>query len=421
MKQACSFPHIGSLIFIMAFITACSGQPNSNALKSSNPELAATPKTDAQIDEYVVELFEDSKGNLWFGTIFKGVARYTPSALLRPGEKTLTYFSEKEGLPGTTVASIAEDKAGNMWFGTHSGLSKYDPSAHFDSAQHKSLRPGGKTFTNFTQKDGLCHDRVSNILVDRAGNIWVGTWGGVCRYKDGGFSDFPIPKPDVDLLPYQTTMDWITEIMEDKQGNIWFGRDGYGACKYDGASFTHFTKKDGLPSNNVQVIEEDEQGNIWFGTRVAENDHPDPEKRTGEGGLCRYDPSAHFDSAQRKSLQTGGKAFVQFPELEGLSKNHIYTIYADKKGHIWVGATGVGVYRYDPSAHFDSAQHKSLRTGGESFKIYKGTNRMDLTHVFGVQDMLEDRNGTYWFGFSGGLFRLEGSSIVHVPQSGPWK
>jgi len=384
---------------MLAVITACNAQPNSN------PGSTAMPKTDAPIDEYVVELFEDSKGNLWFGTIMSGVARYTPSTLLRAGEKTLTYFSEKDGLPGTTVASIAEDKAGNMWFGTHSGLSKYDPSA--------KLRPGGKTFTNFTQKDGLCNDRVSNILIDRAGNLWVGTWGGVCRYEDGGFSDFPIPKPDVDLLPYQTTMDWITEIMEDKQGNIWFGRDGYGACKYDGAAFTHFTKKDGLPSNNVQVIEEDQQGNIWFGTRVTENDHPDPEKRTGEGGLCRYDPSAHFDSAQRKSLQTGGKASTQFPELEGLSKNQIYTIYTDKKGHVWIGATGVGVYRYDPSA--------SLRTGGESFKIYKGTNRMDLTHTFGVQDMLEDRNGTYWFGFSGGLFRLEGSSIVNVTQNGPWE
>lgn len=371
MKKSDFHSFISLLPFILFFITSCNGQSNSNV---SKPESDATPKTDPQIDEYVVEIFEDSKGNLWFGTMSKGVARYDG--------KSLTYFSTKDGLPGNTVASIAEDKAGNLWFGTHSGLSRYD----------------GKTFTNFTVKEGLCHDRVSNILIDKVGNIWVGTWGGVCRYDGLTFSDFPVPIPDVELLPYQTTMDWVTEIMEDQQGNIWFGRDGYGACRYDPATggFTHFTKKDGLPSNNVQVIRADKQGNVWFGCRVTENDHPDPDKRKGDGGLSRYD----------------GKKMIQYPAIEGLSKNETYAIAEDKAGNIWIGANRVGVYRYDPSAE---------QAGGEPFKIYKGTDRMDLTARFGVQDILEDRNGTFWFGFSGGLFRLSGSSIINVTQNGPWK
>lgn len=369
MKKVGLHSFISLLPFILLFITSCNGQSNSNV---SQPESVATPKTGAQIDEYVVEIFEDSQGNLWFGTISEGVARYDG--------KSLTYFSTKDGLSGNTVASIAEDKAGNLWFGTHSGLSKYD----------------GKTFTNFTVKEGLCDDRVSNILIDKAGNIWVGTWGGVCRYDGLFFTDFPVPIPDVELLPYQTTMNWVTEVMEDKHGNIWFGRDGYGACRYDGKAFTHFTKKDGLPSNNVQVIRADKQGNIWFGCRVTENDHPDPDKRKGDGGLSRYD----------------GKTMIQYPGIEGLSKNETYAIAEDKAGNIWIGANGVGVYRYDPSAE---------QVGGESFKIYKGTDRMDLTSRFGVQDILEDRNGTLWFGFSGGLFRLSGSSIVNVTQNGLWK
>lgn len=364
MKNICLFPHIFTLPFILAFLISCSGQSNSNVLKSKNPESEATPKNSAQIDEYVVKLFEDSKGNLWFGTMSSGVARYDG--------KTLTYFSEKDGLSGNTVASINEDKAGNMWFGTHTGLSKYD----------------GTIFTNFTKKDGLCDDRVANILIDKGGKIWVGTWNGVCRYNGAHFSDFPVPIPDIELLPYQTTMNWVTEITEDSKGNIWFGRDGYGACKYDGISFTHFTKKDGLASNNVQDIQEDNQGNIWFGCRVAEHDNPDAKERTGAGGLCRFN----------------GKTVIQYPELAGLSKNDIYSIFADKAGNIWIGATGVGVYRYD----------------GSSFNLYKGTNRMDLTYSYSVQDILEDRNGKMWFGFSGGLFRLIGSSIINVTQNGPW-
>lgn len=361
MKKICFPAPICPLLFVVVFAMSCHAQPDSNALKNVEP----LPQNGPQIDEYVVKLFEDSKGSLWFGTLSSGVARYDG--------KTLTYFSEKDGLVGNAVVSIVEDKAGNMWFGTHSGLSKYD----------------GKQFTNFTEKDGLCDDRVANLLIDRVGNFWVGTWDGVCRLEGGKFVKFLLPVPDVELFPFQTTMNWVAEITEDSRGNIWFGRDGYGACKYDGRTFVHFTKRDGLPSNNVQDIQEDKQGNIWFGTRVAENDSPDPLGRAGNGGLCRYD----------------GKKCTQFPDLEGLSRNEIYSIYPDRAGNIWIGATRVGVYRYD----------------GQSFRIFKGTDRMDLTANFGVQDILEDRNGTIWFGFSGGLFRLAGSSIVNVTQYGPWK
>ena len=38
----------------------------------------------------------------------------------------------------------------------------------------------------------------------------------------------------------------------------------------------------------------------------------------------------------------------------------------------------------------------------------------------GVQNILEDRNGNYWFGCSGGLFRLKENRIVNVTKQGPW-
>jgi len=358
MKKFFVYLPICLLFFGLVFITSCFGQSSSTFPTINDVVPGGKPQTREPIAEYVVEIFEDSKGNFWFGTMNKGVARFDG--------RTLVYLSSEDGLCGNTVTSVVEDKQGNLWFGTHSGLSRYD----------------GKTFTNFTTKDGLRDNRVSNLLIDRAGNFWLGTWGGVCQYDGIAFTDFPVPVPEVELHPYQTTMNWITDIQEDRQGNIWFGRDGYGACMYDGKSFRHFTKKDGLPSNNVQAIQEDRQGNIWFGCRVAERDNPDPKRRTGNGGLCRYD----------------GHTIRQYPGWEGLSKNDIYSIFTDKAGNIWIGANGVGVYRYD----------------GESFKIFKGTDRMDLTYGFGVQRILEDKNGRLWVGFSGGLFRLDGTTIVHV-------
>jgi ligand-binding sensor domain-containing protein len=378
------------LLLLLCF-TACSSQDQSTISKekklnspldeiSSIVDLSSDEA--AQIAEYIVALFQDSKGILWIGTMSKGVARYDASLPKGVGQgKSLIYVTTEDGLANNTVVSIEEDKEGNLWFGTHSGLSKYN----------------GKTFTNFNKKNGLKLDHISNLLIDKTGNIWIGAWGGVTHFDGTTFTDFPLPNPDIEIPTYQETENWVTEIIEDSQGNIWIGRSGYGACKYDGTSFKHFTKKDGLASNCIQDIEEDNEGNIWFTSRVAEKDHPDVDKRSGDGGLSKYTPTTN---------QTNNNTFTQFPELKGLNKNDIYNIYKDKKGNLWIGANNTGLYQYD----------------GKEFKLFNKIDRPDLNNNFrGIQSLLEDKNGNLWIGCSGGLYRLSGTSIINVTQDGPWK
>jgi ligand-binding sensor domain-containing protein len=55
-----------------------------------------------------------------------------------------------------------QDRKGNLWFGTTHGASVYD----------------GKTFRNFSMKDGLPHDDVWAVLEDRNGTLWFATLGG---------------------------------------------------------------------------------------------------------------------------------------------------------------------------------------------------------------------------------------------------
>jgi ligand-binding sensor domain-containing protein len=344
---------IFALFLVFISLAACSGQEQPN-----NPLPAPPLDAAAQISEYVVEVFEDTKGNLWFGTMSDGAARYDG--------QMLTYFSTNDGLCDNTVASMAEDTAGNIWFGTHNGASRYD----------------GITFTSYGSKEGL-HGEGCKILVDRKGNIWAGTNDGAFRFNGQSFEPFNIPNPGIENQSHKWVRGKVWGLIEDKKGNIWFGRDGLGASRFDGKNFTHFTQKDGLCSNNVSEILEDAQGNMWFA--CLSSDLP---KEIKEGGVCRYD----------------GNLFTTYPNIEGLSKNDIYSIYEDKSGNIWIGATGVGVYKYD----------------GKSFVFYKGTDRMDLTWSIGIQSIWEDRKGTLWFGFSGGLFRFNGKAITNVTKAGPW-
>ena len=317
-----------------------------------------TKEQSGQIGQYVVDVFEDSNGNLWFGTLEKGVAKYDG--------KTLKYFTSEDGLSTNRITTIIEDSANTLWFGTGEGITKYD----------------GNTFTNYTEEDGLCDNRVSGLFIDSKGMFWIGTWGGICQFDGKKFTDFALPYPHVETPINKDTKNWITEIKEDSQGNMWFCRDGYGATKYDGQSFTHFTKKMGLHSNNVTVIEEDKAGNLWFATRVAERDDPDPARRFGSGGINKFD----------------GKNFTSFPEIAGFNEDDVYGMYRDPSDNLWVSTSSNGLYQYD----------------GKEFINYNIT--------ISLMSMLKDKNGTLWLGGAGGLFRMNSEGeIINVLQDGPWQ
>lgn len=318
-----------------------------------------------QIADYIVELFEDSKGNIWMGTMTKGVVCYDGNSL--------TYFSQENGLPSNIVVGMVEDKKGQIWLATHAGLSKYD----------------GNSFTNYTTEEGLVHNRVSELMIDRSGMLWVGTWGGVSRFDGQQFTTFELPAPKLQLPEYNSTYEWVTGIVEDHEGNIWIGRDGLGVCRYSPSAkeaFTFFTKKDGLLSNNVQDLLEDKRGNIWIAARIGEKDHPDPDKRTGSGGVVYFD----------------GETIRTFPEVKGLSASDSYVLYEDKEGHIWIGVNQVGIYKYNEL----------------SFTLFDQVDQDDLMPFgFGVQGILKDAKNQLWIGVSGGLFRLEGDTVTNVRRS----
>lgn len=343
------------LTVLILLSVSCSSQE-----KKAEPAAIENPTEQvnaSQIGEYVVETFQDSQGNLWFGTLEKGVAKYD-------GNK-LTYLTTKDGLPSNRIVNIIEDNLGNLWFGTGAGLSKFD----------------GKTFANYSEKDGLCSDMISNLFIDSKGDFWIGTWGGVCKFNGIRFEKFPIPYPKIETKVNQDTKDWITSITEDSKGNIWFGRDGYGASKFDGNSFVHFTTKEGLNSNNVQSIVPDDEGNIWFGTRVAEKDNADTNKRFGKGGLNKYD----------------GEKVLHFPKMNGLHESDVFAIHKDNSSDLWIGTTSKGVYKY--------ANNEFI-----NYKVPTST-----------MAFLKDKKGNIWLGCAGGLYRIDSKGeILNITTNGPW-
>jgi two-component system sensor histidine kinase ChiS len=142
-------------------------------------------------------------------------------------------------------------------------------------------------------------------------------------------------------------------MIADRAGNLWFGhpgrfRDGRGggASRYDGKTFKHFTRKDGLGSATVYCMLEDKAGNIWFGSADA--------------GACRYDGKAftNFSAAEpppspagpaRQPANDQPPAAAKGDAVSELSKS-VWSVFQDKKDNYWFGSNGQGVYRYDGKA-----------------------------------------------------------------------
>ncbi|MFK7809856.1 MAG: two-component regulator propeller domain-containing protein [Saprospiraceae bacterium] len=346
-----------ALILLAILTTSCNSQTKEGSANKLNDSV--TKETTFQIGNYVTSAFEDSKGNLWFGTLEKGMARYDGTEL--------KYFTTKDGLPSNRAVSLIEDSKGVYWLGTGEGLSKFD----------------GQKFTNFIiKKDDWRSNMVNQLFIDSKGQFWIGTWGGVYKFDGKEFTPFPIPYPEVKTIINKDTKDWITEITEDAEGNMWFARDGYGACKFDGESFVYFLKKDGLHSNNVTEIEFDEDGSIWFGTRVAERDNPDPEKRKGKGGVNKLI----------------NNKMISFPDIEAFNKGDVYEIQKGTSGNIWISTTKNGVYKYN----------------GKDFKNY--------AVPISIMAILNDKQGNVWLAGAGGLYKInQKDEIINVTTEGPWE
>ena len=307
---------------LFTIITACNGHSSGSGAPQpiSSSNIQSNNKDplffiEGQLCQHLRKIFQDSKGNLWFGTNVYDIMKYDGD--------TLTFISDKDGFSGGRVTGIVEDSQGNIWFATAFGLNKYD----------------GKSFTIFTEEDGLSNSEIWSLIIDSKGIFWIGHNEGLSRFDGKEFRNISIPKPQVKEANTIYSADRITGIAEDKEGNLWLGTDGFGICKYDGKSFTNFTTENGLADNTIYELMMDSKGLLWIGTYW--------------GGLTRFD----------------GKKFTNFTKDGEVSGVEVSAFFEDSNGDIWFGVENNGVYNYDGDTftHF----YKESNLNGSILSIYK--------------------------------------------------
>ena len=286
------------------------------------------------VNEFVWQIYQDRKGNYWFGSNHDGIVLYDKNSLIQ--------YTQKDGIGGDAIRAIIEDEIGNICFGTSGGLTKYD----------------GKEFTNYTIDDGLIDNEIWTIERDPAGTIWIATVEGVSKFDGKNFETFKVPKPDIPNPEPMLSKNRVSDILIDRYGHFWFVNDGYGITRFNGSQYNFFTTENGLTDNNVAELFEDSQGNIWIGTYyggVSRFDGKNFTNFTKEGiikGMETYnfceDKSGNiwFSAENYGVYKYNGQEFTQFTSNEGMATNTIQSIYEDNKGQIWF-STWEGISIYD--------------------------------------------------------------------------
>jgi PAS domain S-box-containing protein len=244
-------------------------------------------------------------------------------------------------------------------------------------------------FKVYSIEDGLAQSQVHAIYQDTRGYLWLGTLGGgVSRFDGITFSNFTKKDGLAD--------NHVLTIFEDTNSHLWFGTYT-GVTRYDGRTFFRLNAGNGLSHTAVRAILEDPSGNLWFGT---------------EKGLWKYDR----------------KTFYYFNEKDGLGNKInttvIRTMVIDREGILWIGTEGDGISRYDGETftHFSTVHglagntvHSILedRNGDLWFGTHAGVSKYDrktfrnYTVTDGlssksIRSLIEDREGNIWFGTNGG-------------------
>ena len=285
-----------------------------------------------QISGVVRTVFQDSKGNFWFGT---------QNGLCRKDQSGLVYFDLKDASgQSVTVHVILEDKSGAIWIGYGGGIAKYD----------------GGSFTNYHEKDILTTGGLWSMLMDSKGTLWIGTTNGIYTFDGEVFTPFHIPEGKVNPDLGISTAKMIHYIMEDSKGNMWFATNG-GAYVFDGKKLKNITEKDTSVSNFINQIIEGRDGIFWISTsnglfqydgnafrNVAETVIG---KNVGVGCILEDKSGLLWFTANKREIYNyDGKTFTKLQINKGDFTPFPFQIYQDKQDRIWfVGFKGA--YRLD--------------------------------------------------------------------------
>ena len=238
------------------------------------------------------DILQDALGNIYLASKNQGVY------LLRAGSNAFTRISNIGNLP---IENIYISRNNKLYIGCDGlGIYVYDPQTGF--LQDNPL---------FSRLVNLAKSKITSIIEDNQGNIWVSMLQkGVFMQRniqnDFNYMGFRLGNRNV------IGENCVTSLSINQGNQVWVGTDKDGLYLFNIA--THSVEGHFLNQNTVLTLCKDQQGRTWVGTYTD--------------GLGYMDAAGSFH-----------------PVDLGISKSvGIFDIKQDPQGNIWIATMGEGLF-----------------------------------------------------------------------------
>ena len=297
-------------------------------------------------------------------------------------------IDQSQGLSSSRITGIVKDKNGFVWISTQYGLNRYD---------------GHRVKVYNKQNSNIPTNDINGLYLDSKNLLWLTSYGkGLILYKKEN-DKFSVYKNSLEN-PYSINSNRINTLIEDSSGNLWIGTEkGLSFFDIEKNQFYNYTFGENYPFN-VMSLYKDSQSRLWvgksssgiflFNQQTKQLVEINQELNSAINAICELNSDHILMATSGKGLlvldMKNDRIYNYLENQKDFSKKTkiIRSMTKDAKGNLWLGTDGFGLYEVKNLNSQNPVAINYMQNVQQSFSLSGNA----------IYALTEDENANLWIG-----------------------